>query len=810
LRNCLKIISLQLKLKIMRISTKRCTNVFTAYIKTFITIFFFSSLLLASKTFGQATNLDQIRNGPANDPSKNFYNTFPNPSWANGNAGASNAHYVEGMSIAYRSLLTGLTAGTSYEYVIEYDTYHGAMAIDYLTHYQRLEPHGPFGHPAEVIDPAIFTSGSKEYKIGLITVNPINTLAIGPPAASGITGGSTLNISGQPTASSNALPAKEKLMTIYNGVINSITYDHQDPIAISGNTNTATRIRIRLTAGKDSVLLAWGGHIASRLDWGSSTVTGKVLSAAGISGSPYHMRQISMNKCAPALTNIPIGNQDRSLSAAAVIAAPLCPTAPSQTKCVESTSYLFPIDNPDTATTYTWSFGSNNVNAAFQGSNIGNSVIIIHSGGGSFTNGGSFTLDISASLNGVTQTCRGVATGTVVKVVVHASANPTTIDLTSAAHSTTLTADIDATSSDPNTANYTYQWSVETAGAAGSLSNATSRVATYTAGTADAGSVQFKVIATQTAAPNCSDDDLVGVTFTATGPCNVTAQGPVCQGATTTHNGSPDPKPGTATYTWSLQGYSGTGTTTSTLNTAVTPNGGVSMQVIATQSYRIVLSEVYANTAFNTACYQDVEVIPTPTVTTQYNAPSCSEKTFTVDVISPTAGYTYSITQPGNPQNLNLNSPQTPTEQSPAVHFTGLTDGDGFTVTVTTDKASCTVTSSCATNPTPGSPAVATNTVARSSEPYNIVLGSPTKVSAVPNPYIDKIRFNLVSAVSGIGKLELFNLLGQKVVTVFEGYVQAGRELTKEYNAPGGQRNTLIYVFKVGDQKVSGKLIGLK
>jgi hypothetical protein len=100
--------------------------------------------------------------------------------------------------------------------------------------------------------------------------------------------------------------------------------------------------------------------------------------------------------------------------------------------------------------------------------------------------------------------------------------------------------------------------------------------------------------------------------------------------------------------------------------------------------------------------------------------------------------------------------------------------------------------------------------VSNAIEPYNIVLGSPTKVSALPNPFKDKIKFNIVSAVSGFGSLELYNLTGQRVAMVYEGYVQAGKQLTKEFNASFGQRNALIYIFKVGDQKVSGKLIGLK
>ena len=81
-------------------------------------LFILFAFMISSQVNGQAANLDQIRNGPANDPSKNFWDNFDNPMHVNGNAGASNAHYVEGHSISYRSLLTLLTVGTQYDYVI--------------------------------------------------------------------------------------------------------------------------------------------------------------------------------------------------------------------------------------------------------------------------------------------------------------------------------------------------------------------------------------------------------------------------------------------------------------------------------------------------------------------------------------------------------------------------------------------------------------------------------------------------------------------------------------------------------------------
>jgi hypothetical protein len=68
----------------------------------------------------------------------------------------------------------------------------------------------------------------------------------------------------------------------------------------------------------------------------------------------------------------------------------------------------------------------------------------------------------------------------------------------------------------------------------------------------------------------------------------------------------------------------------------------------------------------------------------------------------------------------------------------------------------------------------------------------------------------LKSGVSGQGSLELYNTLGQKVKTVFQGYVNANQLQTIEYAVPNSQRSNLIYVFRVGNEQTTGKLIGLK
>lgn len=234
----------------------------------------------------ESANLDQIRNGT-------YLSPVSPASWVNGNAGGSQAHYAEGMSVGYRCVMTGLTAGSQFTIIIGYDIRNSSRnALDYLTHYNRISPHSFPSHSSpEVIDPLIGTGLSGVIK---------NTYSIPVPASSG-------DVLNQPFTSFNALSAVDRQMTIYNGTIDTIYYVTQGSLSAS---TSETRVAIKVTVNGPTAILAWGGHIASRNDWGFD-VSGNPNSAGGISGSPFHMRLISW-------TFGSTGSQDRSLSGNAV------------------------------------------------------------------------------------------------------------------------------------------------------------------------------------------------------------------------------------------------------------------------------------------------------------------------------------------------------------------------------------------------------------------------------------------------------------------------------------------------------------
>ena len=69
--------------------------------------------------------------------------------------------------------------------------------------------------------------------------------------------------------------------TMFGGDITSLS-DYSTPDSYVDNTQTS--ITIYFTATSADIVMAWGGHIAERDDWGLNN------SAIYISGSPYHMR----------------------------------------------------------------------------------------------------------------------------------------------------------------------------------------------------------------------------------------------------------------------------------------------------------------------------------------------------------------------------------------------------------------------------------------------------------------------------------------------------------------------------------------
>jgi hypothetical protein len=201
----------------------------------------------------------------------------------------------------------------------------------------------------------------------------------------------------------------------------------------------------------------------------------------------------------------------------------------------------------------------------------------------------------------------------------------------------------------------------------------------------------------------------------------------------------------------------------------------------------------------------------------QYLAPPCDATTFTITVGSGgnpvILGATYTVKDAcGN--LLDQHTATADDVTAGLIAFSGIAAGSGYQVTVTNSDGCTSDAETCGTCPEAPETTKAVKPVQETQKTQqervhdiNARILGKARVLAAPNPFTDKVRFTLQSDVSGQGSLEIYNTMGQKIHTVYQGHVEAGQTLVKEYNVPLSQRQSLIYIFKVGDQKTTGKLL---
>ena len=167
----------------------------------------------------------------------------------------------------------------------------------------------------------------------------------------------------------------------------------------------------------------------------------------------------------------------------------------------------------------------------------------------------------------------------------------------------------------------------------------------------------------------------------------------------------------------------------------------------------------------------------------------CSNPTGSLRVTSPTgAGYQYSR---DNGANWQTNT-----------DFTGLAAGSNPGIIVKNADGCISAATSCSN----ADPTCASSITARASTNPENVTTSQTTVKAYPNPFSDKVKFVVTSPVSGKGNLEVCNMMGQRVKSVYHGFISAGTQ-TFELSLPTQQIANLVYVLRIGDKKISGKLL---
>ncbi len=256
-------------------------------------------------------NFEQCRNGTFASPQPCAQASPLVVNYQNGNLGGANSHYREGDSVPFRASVTGVAINTANRFIdIQYDnTASGEHAYDYLTTWNLTESANN--------DPCVSFPCSGAPLLFNIPTDPSLALAT-PPVI--------------------PLPQAQRQMAMWGGTIQSITYTAGPGAgpSVPEGSSLQTTVRVTYTATTSTVVFAWGGHVATEIDWGTGD------SAGNISGSPYHMRIIASSEGN-------VGNQDRSASAFAPTPTPITTTASASAidlgQSVTDTATVVEVDN---------------------------------------------------------------------------------------------------------------------------------------------------------------------------------------------------------------------------------------------------------------------------------------------------------------------------------------------------------------------------------------------------------------------------------------------------------------------------------
>jgi len=167
----------------------------------------------------------------------------------------------------------------------------------------------------------------------------------------------------------------------------------------------------------------------------------------------------------------------------------------------------------------------------------------------------------------------------------------------------------------------------------------------------------------------------------------------------------------------------------------------------------------------------------------------CGSSTGSVTITSPLGtGLQYSIDNGGTWQTSNVFS------SVAAGSVTGIKVKNA--AGCISDAADCSA-SSCTSAP---------QTISRTQINTISISDEETTVKAYPNPFNDKVKFVINSALAGRGSLEIFNMMGQKVKTVYQGHISSGVNHF-DLSLPNQKYSNLVYKFAMGGKQVSGRLI---
>jgi hypothetical protein len=81
------------------------------------------------------------------------------------------------------------------------------------------------------------------------------------------------------------------------------------------------------------------------------------------------------------------------------------------------------------------------------------------------------------------------------------------------------------------------------------------------------------------------------------------------------------------------------------------------------------------------------------------------------------------------------------------------------------------------------------------------------ELKVYPNPFTEKLTFEFVSGKDGNATLELVNIVGQKISTLWNGEVKSGVTNSVEFIPQNLKSGVLIYRLNIDGEVQTGKVI---
>lgn len=268
------------------------------------------------------------------------------------------------------------------------------------------------------------------------------------------------------------------------------------------------------------------------------------------------------------------------------------------------------------------------------------------------------------------------------------------------------------------------------------------------------------------------------------------------------------PVPAPANYdSYSFKLIKGTDTATAkvTLFDSVAPKN----------TYRLIAKLGACITAGDSVTIADTLEVPVaPKICTDVDLDLCNIKLSTITVNIDTSAINrtnYAFSNNGttfsNQTSFSLNLENTSPTQ---YYIKSLTSGCVSSATNGCEATACsTPVAASASSEVTGSAVAKPVAAVENSRINNLGAGeieAAVTVKPIPNPFKNQVRFLINTPTSGNGSLDIFNIQGQKIKTLYQGYIPAGANFF-DLTVPVQRQGDLIYIFTQGNTRLSGKLI---